>query len=243
MKFNATKNLNPLKNAKSESFLSWFCRDLAKLWQSGCDSLAGNLNTDLNIHILRHNLSPYSWYSAMRLRRTPGVCWQWIMILPCSSAVTVKAVKLWCPYDQPFLCVLASRWLANTCRYVTAILQERLSSANCSLLVDISTVTLGWGTLSLPTPRSDSKSRFQLLQLIELEAERCRLDSLGAFTDEHYCCPAVTQCMNSNDTHSQMWVGSSKACGPIYSNLHRDSNGTNESVVADAHICRGALDR
>ncbi len=61
---------------------------------------------------------------------------------------------------------------------------------------------------------------------IELEAESCSLDSLGAFTDEHYCCPAVTRSMHSDDTHSQMWVGSgltSKARGPIYSNLHRDS--------------------
>jgi hypothetical protein len=44
--------------------------------------------------------------------------------------------------------------------------------------------------------------------MIELEAERCSLDSLGAFTDEHYCGPAVTQRMRSDDTHSQMWVGS-----------------------------------
>jgi hypothetical protein len=44
--------------------------------------------------------------------------------------------------------------------------------------------------------------------LIELEAERCSLDSLGAFTDEHYCGPAVTRSMHSDDTHSQMWVGS-----------------------------------
>jgi hypothetical protein len=44
--------------------------------------------------------------------------------------------------------------------------------------------------------------------VIELEAERCSLDSLGAFTDEHYCGPAVTRSMHSNDTHSQMWVGS-----------------------------------
>ncbi len=44
--------------------------------------------------------------------------------------------------------------------------------------------------------------------LIELEAERCSLDSLGAFTDEHYCGPAVTRSMPSDDTHSQTWVGS-----------------------------------
>jgi hypothetical protein len=44
--------------------------------------------------------------------------------------------------------------------------------------------------------------------LIELEAERCSLDSLRAFTDEHYCGPAVTRCMHSDDAHSQMWVGS-----------------------------------
>ncbi len=29
--------------------------------------------------------------------------------------------------------------------------------------------------------------------IIELEAERCSLYSLGAFTDEHYCGPAVTR--------------------------------------------------
>jgi hypothetical protein len=63
--------------------------------------------------------------------------------------------------------------------------------------------------------------------MIELEAERCSIDSLGAFTDEHYCGPAVTRGMHIDDTHSQMWVGSeltSKARSPIYSNLHRDSN-------------------
>ncbi len=51
--------------------------------------------------------------------------------------------------------------------------------------------------------------------------------TLGAFTDEHYCGPAVTRTMHSDDTHSQMWVGSgltSKARSPGYSNLHRDSN-------------------
>ncbi len=66
--------------------------------------------------------------------------------------------------------------------------------------------------------------------LIELEAERCSLDSLGAFIDEHYCGPAVTRSMHSDDTHSQMWVGSgltSRARVRIYSNLHRDSNGKN----------------
>ncbi len=30
-------------------------------------------------------------------------------------------------------------------------------------------------------------------QVIELEAKRCSLDSLGASTDEHYCGPAVTR--------------------------------------------------
>ncbi len=48
----------------------------------------------------------------------------------------------------------------------------------------------------------------QPARVIELEAERCSLDSLGAFTDEHYCCPAVRLCIDSNDSHSQMWVGS-----------------------------------
>jgi hypothetical protein len=42
--------------------------------------------------------------------------------------------------------------------------------------------------------------------LRKLEAECCSLDSLGAFTDEHYCGPAVTRSMHSDDTHSQMWV-------------------------------------
>ncbi len=41
-----------------------------------------------------------------------------------------------------------------------------------------------------------------LLPVIELEAERCSLDSLGAFTDEHCCGPAVTLGMHSDDTHS-----------------------------------------
>jgi hypothetical protein len=38
------------------------------------------------------------------------------------------------------------------------------------------------------------------MSAIELEAECCSLDSLGAFTDEHYCGPAVTRSMHSNDT-------------------------------------------
>ncbi len=83
--------------------------------------------------------------------------------------------------------------------------------------------------------------------LIELEAERCSLDSRGAFTDEYYCCPAVTRSMHSDDTLSQMWVGSalaSKARSPIYSNLHRDSNGKNRKMsLLAAHICRGAIDQ
>ncbi len=77
----------------------------------------------------------------------------------------------------------------------------------------------------------------QTQRLIELEAECCSLDSLGAFTDEHYCGPAVTRSMHSDDVHSQMWVGSeltSKVRGPIYSNLHRDSNGKIER-------CHGSL--
>ncbi len=56
--------------------------------------------------------------------------------------------------------------------------------------------------------------------MIELEAERCSLDSHGAFTDEHYssCGPAVTRSMHSDDTHSQMWVGSdSKQSSSSYS--------------------------
>ncbi len=83
--------------------------------------------------------------------------------------------------------------------------------------------------------------------VIALEAECCSLDSLGAFTDEHYCGPAVTRCMHSYDKHSQMWVGSgltSTARSPISSNLHRDSNGKKRkmSLLAD-HISRGAIDR
>ncbi len=58
----------------------------------------------------------------------------------------------------------------------------------------------------------------------ELEAERYSLDSLGAFTDELYCGPAVTRGMHSNDTRSQMSesVGSgltSKARGPVYTGI------------------------
>jgi hypothetical protein len=82
--------------------------------------------------------------------------------------------------------------------------------------------------------------------VIALEAECCSLVSLGAFTDEHYCCPAVTRCMHRYDTHSKMWVGSgltSKASSPIYSNLHRDSNGKERKMsLLAAHICRGAID-
>ena len=79
--------------------------------------------------------------------------------------------------------------------------------------------------------------------LIELEAEHCSLDSLRAFTDERYFGPAVTRSMHSHDTHSQMWVGSgltSKARGPIYSNLHRDSNGKNQkmSLLAASRLLR-----
>jgi hypothetical protein len=43
----------------------------------------------------------------------------------------------------------------------------------------------------------------ELLNLIELEAERCSLDSRGAFTDEHY---SVTRSMHRDDMYSQMWV-------------------------------------
>ena len=68
---------------------------------------------------------------------------------------------------------------------------------------------------------------------LELEALCCSLDSLGAFTDEHYCGPAVTRSMHSDDTHSQMWVGSgltSKAQGPDYSNFPRDSTAPMEKM-------------
>ncbi len=51
--------------------------------------------------------------------------------------------------------------------------------------------------------------------MIELEAERCSLDSLGAFTDEHYCGPAVTRSMHTDDLHSQMWVGSDSELTPV----------------------------
>ncbi len=84
-------------------------------------------------------------------------------------------------------------------------------------------------------------------KLIELEAECCSLDSLGAFTDECYCCPAVTRSMHSDDTHSQMWVGSvltSKARSPIYSNLHRDPNGTNQRCrCLLLHVCHSFTSR
>jgi hypothetical protein len=49
--------------------------------------------------------------------------------------------------------------------------------------------------------------------------------------------------MHSDDTHSQMWVGSgltSKARSPIYSNLHRDSSGKNQkmSLPASSRLLR-----
>jgi hypothetical protein len=72
--------------------------------------------------------------------------------------------------------------------------------------------------------------------LIELEAERCSLDSLGAFPDEHYCGPEVCPAM----IHSHMW-----ARRPIYSNLHRDLNlKRQESKMSlPAHIRCSSLDR
>ncbi len=97
-----------------------------------------------------------------------------------------------------------------------------------------------------PCPRHGAAA---LQALIELEAERCSLDSLGAFTDEHYCGPAVTQSMHSDDTYSQMWVGSgrgltSKASSSIYSNLHRDPTGKNQRCrCLLLHFRCGSLDR
>ncbi len=84
--------------------------------------------------------------------------------------------------------------------------------------------------------------------MIEREAECCSLNALGALTDEHYCDPAAaTRSMHSDVTHSQMWVGSgltSKAHGPIYSNLHSDSNGKNRTMsLLAAHICCCAQDQ
>ncbi len=65
--------------------------------------------------------------------------------------------------------------------------------------------------------------------------------TLGAFIAEHYCGPAVTRSMHSDDTHSRMWVGSgqkSRARVRIYSNFHRDSNGKNENIsLLVAHVC------
>ncbi len=88
----------------------------------------------------------------------------------------------------------------------------------------------------------------EILSAIELGAECCSLDYLGAFTDDNNFGPAVTRSVLSDDTHSQMWVGSgltSKARGPMYSNLHRDSNCKTRnrklSLLA-AHICRGDID-
>ncbi len=57
--------------------------------------------------------------------------------------------------------------------------------------------------------------------VIELEAERCSLDSLGAFTDEPYCGPAVARSMHSGDTHSQMWVGSDTELTFVVLFIHR----------------------
>ncbi len=68
--------------------------------------------------------------------------------------------------------------------------------------------------------------------LIELETERCSLDSLGAFTDELYCGPAVTRSKHSDNTLSDVgWIGThEQSSRPYYSNLHRDSNGKNRKM-------------
>ena len=45
------------------------------------------------------------------------------------------------------------------------------------------------------------------VRILELEAERCSLDSLGAFTDEHYCGPAVTRRMHRYALTDVGWIG------------------------------------
>jgi hypothetical protein len=79
------------------------------------------------------------------------------------------------------------------------------------------------------------------LNQIELEAECCSPDSLGAFTDHHYCKPAVTRSMHSDDTHSKMWVGSdSDQSSESY--LFKSSQGSQTARIKDClclllHVC------
>ncbi len=94
--------------------------------------------------------------------------------------------------------------------------------------------------------QGDRKFSVQLSLKLSVAVLTISEPSLLAFTDEHYCGPAVTRSMHSDDTHSQMWVGSgltSNARGPMYSNLARDSNSKNRNMsLLAAHICRGAID-
>ncbi len=81
--------------------------------------------------------------------------------------------------------------------------------------------------------------------VIELEVERCSLDSLGAFTDKHYCGPAVTRGMHSDDTHSQMWVGSDSRAKLAALFIHiiiGIQTAHPNMTLLTAHICRGAID-
>ncbi len=82
--------------------------------------------------------------------------------------------------------------------------------------------------------------------MIEREAERCSLDSLGAFTDEHYCGLAVTRSMHRDDTHSQMSVGSDSELTLVVLIIQIFTgipNGKNEKLSLLAHIRCSSLDR
>jgi hypothetical protein len=61
-----------------------------------------------------------------------------------------------------------------------------------------------WGMTG--TEPMSPESECDWFRLRQLLIELVDLNSLGAFTDEHYCGPAVTGSMHSDDTHSQMWV-------------------------------------
>ncbi len=66
-----------------------------------------------------------------------------------------------------------------------------------------------------------------VLTLLEPSLTNTIATSSIAVLLSHEVCTAIIY------TNSQMWVGSgltSKARGPIYSNLHRDSNGKNHKI-------------
>ncbi len=70
--------------------------------------------------------------------------------------------------------------------------------------------------------------------------------SLSAFTDERWCCPAVTQCMHRDDTHSRMWVGldSIATLAALFIQIFAGIQTTQLNMsLLDAHICRCAIVR